>query len=222
MSKKIVLAFLILAIGFKAKANFEITVIGLWEVTSVKVGDKSMTPIAKWSRFNADGTYQSGNGWTQNDAGTFNYDEKKQVLVINSTYGIKDPAGAFQVRYDFNGMIWERIEEGMKVTVELKRIGTLPMSPADLLIGLWEKQGEEKEFLYIGPDKRFRLNTAEGRKRGVWFVHPHRNELTLIPADDQSPYQSFDLKVEAEKLILKSGDSTATKSEYIRLRQFPD
>ena len=45
---------------------------GLWEIEKVKVGDKEMTPIARWVRLNPDKSQKSGNGWFQHSIGTWN------------------------------------------------------------------------------------------------------------------------------------------------------
>ena len=71
------------------------SLVGLWEVKSVRVGSELMTPIAKWSMFNADGSYTSGNGWLQNSAGTWQLNEVDNSLSMNETHGLKDEFGAF-------------------------------------------------------------------------------------------------------------------------------
>ena len=58
--------------------SYSQSMVGLWEVVEVSVGNKKMTPIAKWMRINKDNTYESGNGWTQNSIGTWTFDEKKK------------------------------------------------------------------------------------------------------------------------------------------------
>ena len=42
---------------------------GLWLVEKVEVGENSMTPVARWTKFNADRTQTSGNGWLQHSNG---------------------------------------------------------------------------------------------------------------------------------------------------------
>ena len=59
-------------------------IIGMWEFTSVQVGDQTMTPVAKWAKYNSDGTFQSGNGWTQNSIGTWNYNDTFVPSVLSS------------------------------------------------------------------------------------------------------------------------------------------
>lgn len=64
----IVLVVAVLPLSLKAQAT------GLWEVTKVIVGQEEMTPVAKWTQINKDGTFETGNGWLQNGNGTWTFD----------------------------------------------------------------------------------------------------------------------------------------------------
>ena len=57
------------------------SITGFWEFKEVTVGSKNMTPVAKWTKIYKDGTYQSGNRWTQNPIGTYIYDKQRTVLL---------------------------------------------------------------------------------------------------------------------------------------------
>lgn len=46
------------------------TIEGLWVVKSLMVGEKKMTPNARWTRFHADQTQESGNGRFQHSYGS--------------------------------------------------------------------------------------------------------------------------------------------------------
>lgn len=113
-------------------------VTGLWVVTKVTAGDREMTPVAKWTRINEDGTYQAGNGWLQHSTGRWRYNSAKKQFVSSETIGIRDPHGPFSVTIA-NGksqMTWKRREGKMEVTVSWKKIKKLPEAPADKITGL--------------------------------------------------------------------------------------
>ena len=110
---------------------------GLWLVKSVKMGDKEMTPIARWMRFNSDSTQTSGNGWLQHSIGTWSLNSNNDLSVIN-TNGIIDEAEPFKVVMTQTNMTWKRKEDGMDVTVFLERTDRLPTSEANKLFGLWK------------------------------------------------------------------------------------
>ena len=62
-------------------------IVGFWEIKEVIVGGKIMTPVAKWSKINKDGSYQSGNGWLQNSEGTWKFDKKNNLYSPHRIYG---------------------------------------------------------------------------------------------------------------------------------------
>jgi hypothetical protein len=113
-------------------------VTGLWEVTNVTAGSHSITPVAKWTRINPGGTFQSGNGWRQNSEGTWSYDDKTAQFSPKETNGIEEGYGPFTVSFKDSSMLWKREEDGMQVTVTWKKIDQLPMAPADMAAGLWD------------------------------------------------------------------------------------
>ena len=126
---------------------------GFWEVTKVSMGDMSVTPIAKWTKIHSDGTYESGNGWLQNDIGTWTYDKKTSVFTPSTTNGITDPAGGFTVNQSGDEMTWQREEDGAIVTVSLKRIENVPAGPWDKVQGLWDLTTATRSGADILPDR---------------------------------------------------------------------
>ncbi len=230
-----ILSFSVLIL-FIYKVSFSQSVEGLWGVISVHVGDQEMTPVAKWFCFNKDGTCTGGNGWTQNVVGTWSYDKKTQEFSPENTNGIKDEYGAFKVSFEKDKMIWNRVEDGMKVIVVLQPIDELPASPADLVQGLWalsevKQKGvdvtstldpDSKQFILIRPDKRFRLRNPDGSSvRGFWHMNGHHPLFTLINDDRTIENQVFDVSFENAQLIMsKRGEDIIYK--YQRIFQFPN
>ena len=91
-------------VSFTSYAQKE-RIIGLWEVEKVAVGDENMTPVAKWFKINADGTYQAGNGWLQNGNGNWNYDTQKNLYTATDPLDVADKFGGFTVLFDGAKMI---------------------------------------------------------------------------------------------------------------------
>jgi hypothetical protein len=211
---------------------------GLWEMSKVEVGDQTMTPVAKWTQINPDGTYQTGNGWLQNGAGTWTYDKKNNAFEALDPNGIKDEFGPFTVSFLGKNMQWQRMEEGMKVIVTLKPIEQLPKATADRLKGLWdlcqaEKDGqpilatidpEEKQYLFIRWDRIYEERDAEGQEStGYWHIHGHKPELTLLSHNKEKEAESWKVAFEEGMLVL-SGISDSNKGleyRYKRLNSFP-
>ena len=117
---------------------------GLWLVEKVKVGNEIMTPDAKWTRLNSDGTEESGNGGFRHSYGKWEYDEFTKELLITTKNGLDDPFGAFYVDLKKDKMIWSREEEGMNVVVTLSQIEKLPETYRDRLLGLWKLDESER------------------------------------------------------------------------------
>jgi len=121
-------------LGIPANAQVE----GLWEIRKVTVGDRTMTPLAKWTRINNDFTYKSGNGWLQNSEGNWTFDKQLNQFLPIEKNGMVDDFGPFKVEIIEDRMTWTRIEEGDKVVVQLERIEKIPKGPADNIQGLWD------------------------------------------------------------------------------------
>ncbi|MDX1638300.1 MAG: hypothetical protein R3281_10040, partial [Balneolaceae bacterium] len=105
--------------------------VGLWSVTEVEVGDDNMTPVARWTEIDSDGTYRSGNGWLQNAVGTWTYDTVHNTFLPKETSGVVDEFGPFLVKLATDTTkTWRRTEEGMEVIVHLQKIDDKPKSTA--------------------------------------------------------------------------------------------
>lgn len=209
---------------------------GFWEVEKVTVGDQTMTPVAKWFRIENDGTYTGGNGWLQNMEGTWEYDEENNSYLPKENKGLVDPFGAFTVSFDVEKMIWTREEEGMEVNVSLVPIESMPKSPADQIVGLWDLEEadslgtkmipkldpEGKYYLFIRWDRMYVERNKDGqRKTGYWHMHGHRPELTILPHDSGQSPKSWTVSFENKKLIL-TGNSDSIKDLELRFNRLTD
>ncbi len=213
-------------------------VIGFWEITEVKMGSQTMTPVAKWTKINKDGTYQSGNGWLQNAEGTWTFDRKKSLFSPKETNGLIDEFGPFTVEFTDNGMNWLREEEGTIVTVTLKRINSLPKGPADEVVGLWNlisvtkagmlpKLNDEvngTQNIFIRWDRIYISRSSQGaRETGYWHMHGHKPEITLLPHDKNGTAETWRIEI-TESVLSLTGISDSNKDEkivYYRLHRFP-
>ncbi|MBI1184720.1 hypothetical protein GC194_10635 [bacterium] len=200
--------------------------IGLWEVQSVVVGSEEMTPVAKWTRINSDGTFQSGNGWLQNSLGTWEYNNSTKVFTAVDSFGFVDEFGGFHVSFTNGYMIWEREEDGMKVLVTLQPIQNLPIAPADYLVGMWELVDDsdarqpiineldslECYKLFVRWDRVFIYYGIDGNKlTGYWHINGHRPELTFLPHNNAVEPESWIIDVNSKMLII-SGISKSNQS----------
>lgn len=234
MKKSHITSLLIIAILFiNCKKSTEIE--GLWIVKSVVVGDQEMTPNARWMRFNSDYTQQSGNGWFQHSIGTWVFDKNQKELSIKNTNGLIDKNEPFKVSFEKNKMIWNRVEEGQNIVVNLKRANKLPKTYGDKLLGLWklkESNGngfffdesiQNNEYLFFRWDKRFLINSSKGRIRGVYNVHGHKPEIELIPYNDKikRSFWKFQHNEGEISLNLLNSDSVIVK-KFVRIQEFPN
>lgn len=182
---------------FCLSANAQIT--GLWEVKEVTVGDEAMTPVAKWFQFNEDKTSQSGNGLSQNNAGTYIVTPDNSVLIFTDQYGKTDEFGAFQVSLNNDGMVWDRVEEGQAVKVKLQKVDKKPVGLWDQAIGKWklvestihDKVGNQQIVMqwdreYSTSSGLFPENTS-----GIWHIATHQPHLKLLSFNEDLPYLDF-------------------------------
>ena len=179
--------------------NEQSTLEGLWVVKTVQVGEQEMTPNARWTRFNANHTQESGNGRFQHSYGTWQLDEATYSLSVTNLNGLEDSNGPFTVSIRDDKMTWTRTEEGQPVAVTLERSSTLSETYSDRLLGLWSLDslsGEGKYFnqsntagtasyIFFRWDKRFVIQSENGRINGVYNVHGHKPEVELIPYGGQ-------------------------------------
>lgn len=237
MKIKILLISIIFTVSIPESYAQEVT--GFWEITQVSMQGQSMTPVAKWTKINTDGTYQSGNGWLQNAVGTWTYDEGTHEFSPTETNGIEDEFGPFSVSFQGETMLWKRMEEGAEVTVELERIDQLPMSTADRIKGIWDlttvtENGNDitatydpnnLHYLFIRWDRIYQARNTDGeRESGYWHIHGHRPEVTLLSHSKGKEPQSWRVEVSEKELFL-TGISDSNKNQvmsFSRIHRFPD
>jgi len=214
-------------------------VVGFWEIKEVKVGTEVMTPVAKWTRIEAGGTYQSGNGWLQNSEGTWTYNEKQKAFLPKETNGLSDPFGAFQVSTNDGEMVWEREEEGMTVSIVFQSIEELPKAPADWLSGLWQLHEvtrnqevvtaafdpDNRHYIFFQWDRIYVAQTPAGeRATGYWHINSHRPEITLLPHREGAAPESWKIAAADTELRMTgiSDTNKGTGRVYRRIHQFPE
>jgi hypothetical protein len=212
------------------------SVSGFWVVNKVSVGDRSMTPVAKWFKNNKDGTFQSGNGWTQNSVGTWTYDKETKEFIPTNTNGLKDEYGPFQVSFSGDNMIWERQEDGMKVVVTLSEINEMPIAPADQIVGLWSLSNVKKmeedastgvdpdgnPYLFIRPDRLYRIRNADATfDNGYWHMDGHNPEFHLINHNREKAVQIFTISFRGNQLFMKQKEGDQLELRYNRINEFP-
>ena len=170
------------------------------------VGDRDVTPVAKWFRYHADQSYQSGNGWSQNSMGTWTYDEQTAEFLPYNRQGEPDEYGAFVILFENGNMYWEREEEGMKVAVTLSPITEMPMAPKDSISGNWQlvsvlQDGQESteghdlpKELFVSWGGTYRATKADGSQaRGFWHMDPHAAEFHMVDWNREVDFMAFDV-----------------------------
>jgi len=208
------------------------SLIGLWGVDLVTVGDEQLTPTAKWFEFSADGTQTAGNGWVQNGKGLWRYDAAASTLLTLDESGQTDEYGAFKITIEQASMTWERIEDGMTVKVNLTRIDKKPLAPWDKITGRWEAYRNEIHHLnsnqidfsdlepysfYFGWDRRYRKFDASGKRveTGIWHIEPHSPWLWLIP-DDGSEKRGQEILFNEKEMTLISKEGQLKDKTFFR------
>lgn len=205
---------------------------GLWLVEKVSMGDQSMTPVARWMKFNTDNTQVSGNGWLQHSYGTWSL--KESQLSVEDTNGIQDNTDPFTVEIQESSMTWKRDEGGQEVTVSLKRIDALPQSEGNKLVGLWKLissidngndvtaivNPDEKSMLHLRWDNTYvQHNMPKGKKYGAYKIHGHKPEIQLVNYGNESKFSFWSFSIQNEQLILTSTDKTSTM-KFERINQY--
>ena len=206
------------------KTEDENTINGLWLVDKVKVGNKEMTPVARWMKFNPDSTQTSGNGWLQHSIGTWSY--KNDKLSIINLNGINDNADPFSVDLELSKMTWSREEEGQNVQVFLHRIDKIPTSDGNKLMGLWKlneinsEKIESTKTLYIAWDNTYIKQSASGKKEyGIYKIHGHKPELQMVNYGKNPKFTFYRFLITKKSLTLENteGDEVLV---YSRIYQF--
>lgn len=227
---------MLVSLSFEAYSQKQ-SIVGFWEVERVEMGKKNVTPVAKWTRINADGTFQSGNGWLQNAKGSWNYDVEKNTLSMVDSLDVFDEFGAFRIAFSNERMLWAREEEGMTVKVTLVPIDELPMSPADYLEGIWDLieitenqtsilsdfDRENKHRLHIRWDRVYVNFSATGQRlRGYWHIHGHRPEITFLPHQETEIPERWKVEVNRETLTMTglSDSNHSIQRKYQRKNSF--
>ena len=229
--------FLLIAVTLYQSCHAQ-TVIGFWEVTEVTVGKEVKTPVAKWTKINLDGSYQSGNGWLQNSEGTWNFENSTRSYTPAETNGIIDPYGPFKVSFKNQNMIWEREEDGSPVIVTLRKAAALPRSTADKLVGVWdlanltknnsseieEYDPDDKHYIFIRWDRIYVERTPTGsRATGFWHIDGHKPEVTFISHDESQKHERWHVEVKDQELKMTGISETNKNVEkvYRRIKDFP-
>lgn len=195
--KNVVSAALVMLLQFSVIAQ----VTGLWEVTEVKVADKTHQPVARWYQLNSDKSVYSGHGWLQSSAGTYVATPDNSVLIIMDQYGKTDEQGAYRVSLTGNKMIWERVEHGQPVIRTLAKVDKKPAAPWDNILGTWKivesavhPQNSQMKIEmrwdreYVADGGLFDNNT-----NGVWHIDGQESELVLINLAGETTPLRFDI-----------------------------
>jgi hypothetical protein len=225
--------FVLILSTFLGTVNAQIT--GLWEVTLVTVGDEEMTPHAKWTVFNEDGTFESGNGGLKNSNGKWEFDKHLSQLRMTNEVGFDNTFGPFQVEMNpDNEMILSRTEEGQKVMVYNQRVSEKPMYRTDLATGLWDLRKAERggvdvldemdpegsRMFFIRWDNLFQDITVEGRISGIWRIDAHRPVLDVLYYDQSKSPDYWQISFKGEDVMYLQKEDL--KLEFGRLTSFPE
>lgn len=231
-------AILVIVFSLWAETLEAQSIVGFWKVTQVVVGTIDRTPVAKWTKINQDGSYQSGNGGIQNAEGTWTFEKQTKKFLPVETNGLKDPYGGFSVTFKEDHMVWERDEEGEHVTVSLEKTTKLPKSPADLLVGLWDLKDilrdnaseknsfdpEDRHYIFIRWDRMYVERTADEKKlMGYWHINAHRAEITFLCDGEGKLKETWTVDVNERELIMVgiSESNKGVQKLYTRIHDFP-
>lgn len=212
--KTILLSFLL----FVPSTMFAQPVVGFWRVDLVTVGDRDVTPVAKWFKINKDKTNQAGNGWSQNYTGTWTYDEKSGEFLPYDNRGKPDEFGAFKTSFDGGKMYWQREEEGMNVVVTLSPTAEMPMSPKDSIVGKWGlvsvirdgkdmtasyDAGSQEEIFIRWTGTYARTNPDGSKSHGFWHMDPHAPEFHMVDWNREVDFQAFRVSFENDLVTMR-------------------
>lgn len=206
---------------------------GLWLVEKVQMGTEVMTPVARWTRFNADHTQASGNGWLQHSIGSWYLNDDR--LKVENSNGIKENFEPFKVSLENEKMTWKRKEGKDTVHIFLRRIKELPMSLGNDLMGLWKlaEQTEdgldtiskinvsEKTMIHFRWDNVYvQYNMPTGKRYGVYKIHGHKPEIQMINYGKDNSFDFWKFQISNNTLTMTSTDNRATL-KFKRSHQFP-
>ena len=225
----LILGFILISVNTYSQVD------GLWEVTSVKVGDEVMTPVGKWWDLSQSRLFTSGNGWLQNSSGHWDLDRSTSELTVTATTGFDDPFGPFKVEIvSDDEMIWTREENGDMVTVVSKKVRRVPKTPRDLATGLWDLEDAQRSGLDVldefDPQNNRMLflrwdnlvfDFINGERiSGMWRIDAHRPVLDILYYDTSKEPDYWQVSFESEdRMILEKED---LRLEFGRLTSFPE
>lgn len=210
--------------------------IGLWEVSSVQMGDEQMTPQGRWVEFMENGKHNSGNGWIKHSEGKYDYNAAAKTIFMGNTFGIKDEYGPFTARIEGDQMFWTREEDGNEIKVSLRAIQSLPTTDMDLLQGLWKLETVSYDGVDLSkdndPDGLRYLNLRwdkvfvdqggpDGRLRGPYRIHAHMPEIEFVYYGDPVSINTYSYKVNEKRLVLSNDENGALEMTYKRIHTFP-
>lgn len=213
-TRLIIILGILFTVALSAKTQ---SIVGFWTVDQVKVGARNLTPVAKWFKYHKDHTYQAGNGWTQNDVGTWKFDNVKKEFLPESNNG-EDEYGSFKVRFSGKKMTWERKEDGMLVIVSLSKITEMPMSPKDSIAGIWQLisvtrndkditpsyDPQNLETILIRWTETYRKTNPDGSQSlGFWHMDAHEPELHMIDFNREVDFQVFNVSFKDDFVLMK-------------------
>lgn len=213
-----------IAILFFAATTLQAQLTGLWEVTNVDVGQEAMTPVARWFQFNEDKSMQSGNGGLHHNSGTYVVTPDNSVLILTDAYGKTDPYGAFRVTLATRKMIWERMEDGQPVTINLVKVDDFPKGPWDKAVGNWklvestEHDEVEGQGIFLRWDREYRAqNGLLGENNsGIWHIAAHHPELRLLSFDEGLPHREYNISFFRDYRMIWTSDDESVKLVFDR------
>lgn len=227
-TKHMILLILMLLVS---SLTFAQSVVGFWKVDLVMVGERNVTPVAKWFHYHPDHTYQAGNGWSQNSIGTWAYDKKKAEFIPFSSNGEPDEFGAFKTCFENGKMYWEREEEGMKVVVTLSPTTEMPMSPKDSIAGTWNLVSVTKEGKDITPMENaskaaelhiswggtYRKTAPDGASaHGFWHMDPHHPEFHLVDWNREVDFVAYHVSFDKDQVKMIPWKDETMIYTYVR------
>jgi len=214
------------------------SIIGIWEVHKVLLGDEDFSPMGRWVQFNADSTQVSGNGWKRHSEGTWSQNDN--TLNIVNTNGFIDPYSNFEFVLNGDSMVWKRTEEDQQVTIQLQRVKDIPKTSADELLGLWDLDSafsgitkldslydpENMRYLFLRWNNRFRdqMNGSQALT-GTYQLNEHTQTMLLVIQKEVPELFEFNYSIDNNRLILNQTDVEEHKAlhlHYHRIHEFPD
>lgn len=216
--------FIIISVLFFMMTSTRGQITGLWEVTKVDVGQETMTPVARWFQLNEDKTMQSGNGGIHHSRGTYVITPDNSVLIFTDEYGKTDPYGAFRVTLASDKMIWERMEDGQFVTVNLEKTDNFPKGPWDQAIGNWKlvESTEHEEVadqgIFLRWDREYRAQNGllGDNDRGIWQIAAQHPQLRLVSFNDELPDQVYNISFFKDYRMIWASNDESVKLVFDR------